>query len=144
MFKHVANVDSVYYRDGVNDRLSMRLLKRARTEMFRMFMREMVPDSLTRIVDTGASDAENAGANFLEKNYPWPHNITCAGIGDGAAIQQAYPSVSFRHIAPGKKLPFEDCSFDIAYSNAVIEHVGEPRKDRLSSPSICVLHEELS
>jgi len=39
-------------------------------------------------------------------------------------IAAAYPQITFRHIEPKARLPFEDDAFDIAYSNAVIEHVG--------------------
>ncbi len=118
------NIDSVYYRDGVTDSVSTKLLIRARISMFRLFMKEMAPTSDTCILDIGVSDEENEGANFLEKNYPWPDRVTCAGIGDGEAVKLVNPSVSFCRIEPGEKLPFEDGSFDIVCSNAVIEHVG--------------------
>jgi SAM-dependent methyltransferase len=118
------NIDSVYYRDGVDTSFAMGLLKKARMSMFDLFMREMAPTAATRLLDIGVSDDENDGANFLEKHYPWPENITCAGIGSGEAVVASYPKVSFRQIVPGEPLPFADDSFDIACSNAVIEHVG--------------------
>lgn len=118
------NIDSIYYRDGVNKSLAMFVLKSARMSMFNLFMREMMPTEDMRILDIGVSDDENEGANFLEKQYPWQHKITCVGIGNGEAIVTRYPKLTFQHITPGKKLPFPDGFFDIACSNAVIEHVG--------------------
>jgi hypothetical protein len=61
---------------------------------------------------------------MLEKQYPWPHNINCAGLGDGEALQQLYPGISYTRVAPGAPLPFADAEFDIVHSNAVLEHVG--------------------
>lgn len=119
-------IDAVYYRDGASKKLAMRLLVSARTAMFDLFMARMAPTASTTILDIGVSDEENDGANFLEKNYPFPRNITCAGLGLGEAVKARYPGVKYQQIEPGKPLPFADKSFDIACSNAVLEHVGGP------------------
>lgn len=118
------NIDSIYYRDGVNKSLSMSILTVARRRMFDLFMDRLRPDHSTTILDIGVSDDENEGANFLEKQYPWRAQITCAGLGQGDAVKEMYPEVRYVPIEPNKRLPFPDKSFDIACSNAVIEHVG--------------------
>lgn len=61
---------------------------------------------------------------MLEKQYPWQHNITCAGLGEGDALRESYPDISYVRIAPGGRLPFATGEFDIVHSNAVLEHVG--------------------
>ena len=116
-----ADDDSIFYRDS---KKGMRLIVKARQAMFNLFLEQTQPTSNSKIIDIGVSGEENDGANFLEQNYQWPHQITCAGIGDGQNLRLAHPKVSFVNIEPNKRLPFPDNYFDISYSNAVIEHVG--------------------
>ncbi|WP_407151172.1 class I SAM-dependent methyltransferase [Bradyrhizobium sp. ORS 86] len=118
-------MDHIYYRDGLKAPAAMRALLAAREGMFQLFMDQTRPTKDFKIIDIGASEIENEGANFLEKKYPWPKNITCAGLGHGRQIVSANPAVSFVQIKAGKPLPFNDKQFDIAYSNAVLEHVGD-------------------
>lgn len=118
--------DAVYYRDGARLPGAMSVLTRARLAMFALFMREMRPGATTTVLDIGVSDEENQGANVLEKHFPNRGNLTCAGLGEGKAVRAAYPEVAYRQITPNAPLPFADQSFDIACSNAVIEHVGGP------------------
>lgn len=126
--------DTVYYNAVDQLPLAKRVLARARYRMFELFMRSMEPTSTTTILDIGVSEHENDEANFLEKMYPHKSNITCASIGDGEKIRACYPEVSHVTITPGKPLPFADRKCDIAYSNAVLEHVGgyEARREFLS------------
>ena len=116
--------DNVYYEATENLPLASKVLAYARRQVFSTFMSEMEPSSNTTIIDIGVSETETAESNFLEKAYPHKHNITCVGIGDGAEIRAANPDVSYISIKPGQPLPFPDNAFDIAYSNAVLEHVG--------------------
>jgi len=60
----------------------------------------------------------------LERSYTFQENITACGIGSGLTFKAAFPLVRYRQIEPNARLPFDDASFDIASSNAVLEHVG--------------------
>jgi SAM-dependent methyltransferase len=80
------------------------------------------------IVDVGVDDGGGradgvwAGANALERLWPAPERITAVGLGPGEHFQVAFPAVGYVQ-ADGRRLPFDDRAFGVAYSNAVIEHL---------------------
>ncbi|HUU66107.1 MAG TPA: methyltransferase domain-containing protein [Methyloceanibacter sp.] len=115
--------DSVFYRSMRFPSASF-FLGVARSRLHALFCREFLSEPGTSILDIGCSTVDNENTNFLEKLYPYPDKITCAALGDGAEIRAAYPNVGYVRIVPGHPLPFADGAFDIAYSNAVLEHVG--------------------
>jgi len=78
----------------------------------------------SRVLDVGYTDPEWVpNDNYLEQHYPWPRQLTALGIDEPVECPQRYPGVEFVHY-DGTRFPFEDVQFDVAYSNAVIEHVG--------------------
>jgi SAM-dependent methyltransferase len=121
-----ASSDAVYYREGVTNSFSKRVMRSARRQMYDLFCRELSPTPTTTILDIGVSTVDGPEANALEKLYPYPKMITCGGLDDGAEVKRTLPRVNYVQISPGKPLPFDDKQFDIAYSNAVLEHVGGP------------------
>jgi SAM-dependent methyltransferase len=124
------NIDAIYYRDGASLPTAGYLIRKARQEMFSLFMREFQPTSTSTILDLGVSDEENSEANILEKYYPYKSKLTCAGLGNGQMILSSYPGIEYIKILAGRPLPFEDGAFDIVYSNAVLEHVGGSEERR--------------
>lgn len=117
--------DSVYYAHAGSLPLVSRVSRLARRRLFRLFMDEMTPAPATTILDVGVStDVSSMEANVLEALYPHRDKITCAGLGDGAALRKTSPGVAFARLTPHHPLPFADKSFDVVYSNAVVEHVG--------------------
>ncbi|HEY6834646.1 MAG TPA: methyltransferase domain-containing protein [Pseudolabrys sp.] len=117
-------VDDRYYQVVPAKGMAEQLLVAARDRIFRDFMTRMRPTASDRVLDVGVSDVINDGANVLERAYPYPHNITACGLGEGLEFQATFPAVDYVRMAPNVRLPFDDGSFEIATSNAVLEHVG--------------------
>jgi hypothetical protein len=126
-----------YYRAVPREGLAKRLLVAARDQIFRDFQARMRPSPSDRILDVGVSDVLNAGANFLERCYPHPDKITACGLGEGTEFQIAFPAVGYVRIEPNVRLPFGDGSFDIATSNAVLEHVGSAQNQSFFVSELC-------
>jgi len=92
-------------------------------------MRLMGPSPGDAILDVGVTDTNWRASNFLEAGYPWPQRITAVGLEEMPTFQRLFPTVRFV-VADGRHLPFEDRSFEIGFSNAVIEHVGTRDEQR--------------
>ena len=138
-----AGGDELYYANSGGLNFARRISMRARTAIFRLFMEEMRPGPDTSVLDVGVyldvgtSPGAGCEVNVLEQLYPHRERLTCAGIGDGAAVRAAYPGVRFAELTPHAPLPFADGEFDVAYSNAVIEHVGSRAQQRAFLAEMC-------
>lgn len=97
--------------------------QRARKKMHEQFIEIVRPES-DSILDVGASARPAFKcSNYLEFIYP-ELNITALGLGDQNEMwEKLYPNIPYIN-GNALALPFEDKSFDIVYSHAVIEHVG--------------------
>jgi SAM-dependent methyltransferase len=119
------STDRAYHEHNRKIPLADRVGYIARRKMFNQFMQVMKPGADSKILDIGVTDdIDSSAANMLEQLYPYRHNLTCAGITDGKAVETAYPGTRYVRITPGSPLPFSEQQFDIVYSNAVLEHVG--------------------
>lgn len=101
-----------------------RLARYQRKKMFNTFLRtcELAEDDT--IADIGATaDQTFDSSNYLEAWYPYKDKITAVGIDDASFLEEKYPEIKFVQ-ANGLDLPFEDNSFDVVHSSAVMEHVG--------------------
>lgn len=109
----------------------MRISGRNRERKVRLFMETLPLTSSSRVLDVGFTDHEyDPHDNYLEQHYPWPSQLTALGIDEPIECPRRYPEVSFVRY-DGMRFPFEDAHFDVAYSNAVIEHVGSRERQLL-------------
>lgn len=117
---------SEFYLHSGSVPLASRISQHARRKMFEHFMRRFQPGPETAVLDVGVtSDTSFAESNYLERLYPYPQKITCVGTEDGSHLMREYPGLLYSRIQAGRPLPFRDSEFDIAFSNAVVEHTGD-------------------
>lgn len=118
-------------------RTATKISLRAREKMFARFA-EVVPfDEHTRVVDIGVTpDRELADSNFFERLYPYPERLTATSIEDASFLEAQHPGLRFVRTS-GSTLPFADGEFDVAFSSAVLEHVGDRAAQRQFVHEVC-------
>ena len=101
------------------------IVRNSRDNKLRHFW-SLCQEGLT-VLDVGVSGAtkDKSEHNYFLKNYNRdPKTYTGLGIQDMTQMQAKYPHLKLVQY-DGSKFPFADKSFDWAFSNAVIEHVGD-------------------
>jgi hypothetical protein len=116
--------DERYYQVAKPGSLAERMVIVSRDNIYRDFVRLTRPTRTSTLLDVGVSGVVGEAANVLERTYPDLDRITAVGLGSAPQFRAAFPQISYREAEPGDPLPFADNSFDIATSNAVLEHVG--------------------
>jgi SAM-dependent methyltransferase len=111
-------------------RLATSFSLRARRQFYDAFLEDARPTAQTRILDVGVTpDTDIEDSNYLERWYPHTDRITATSVEDASGLESAFPGLRFVRITD-RTLPFEDGSFDVVFSSAVIEHVGDREHQR--------------
>jgi hypothetical protein len=125
-----ASKPNAQYNVADADSLALRVTAHMRRKMFAQFEQTVRPDARESVLDVGAtSDRGYASSNYFEAWYPHKSRITACGIDDARFLEEQYPGMRFVQ-ADGLSLPFEDASFDVVHSSAVVEHVGSHANQR--------------
>ena len=123
---HIDYTNSQHRWRGVITRFNIA----GRRKFYDAFMDSMNPTAETTIIDVGVTPDQTADdSNFFEKWYPHTSQLTATSIEDASHLETTHPGLTFQRTA-GDSLPFEDGQFDIAFSTAVIEHVGDRDSQR--------------
>jgi hypothetical protein len=103
---------------------------RSRTKKFQIFESLFRPRPEDRVLDIGASGEVFLRYTF-EDVYPYPKRIIAGGydLREIRSARQFYPEPTYV-VFDGCSLPFPDKAFDIVFSNAVIEHILGPGRQR--------------
>lgn len=95
-----------------------------RKRKWALFERLLRPSPDLTVLDVGFNDVEHSATdNYIEKHYPWRSQITALGIDAPVHFTARYPEIKAVQY-DGVTFPFADDTFDICWSNAVLEHVG--------------------
>ena len=117
--------------------VATKLALRARRKMYARFTTAVPTSATITVVDIGVTpDRELADSNFFEALYPHAGQITATSIEDAAFLEDQYPGLRFVR-TDGTTLPFEDRIFDVAFSSAVLEHVGDDDAQRQFIAEMC-------
>jgi ubiquinone/menaquinone biosynthesis C-methylase UbiE len=113
------------YNEAAPDSLAVKVAGYQRRKMFEAFLEATDIKITDTLLDVGAtSDQDYHHSNYVEAWYPHKSNVTAVGTDDATFLEDLYPGMKFVQ-ADGRDLPFEDGSFDIVHSSAVLEHVGD-------------------
>lgn len=97
---------------------------RSRARKIEQYFSIFPAESGQRVIDIGVTAKSISYSNPLLVRYPYLRQYTGVGVDDLSGLAAAYPEATFVR-GDGCDLPFADDAFDIAFSNAVVEHVGD-------------------
>jgi hypothetical protein len=117
---------SVHYRTKALPRWFLqRVLRNEQAKIYGRFAESFPPRADWRVLEVGTNGSLEAAEDyFLHSLYPYPEQITAAGLEEPDVFQGVFPRYRYVQVGRNAPLPFDDGAFDLVFSNAVVEHVG--------------------
>lgn len=110
----------------------------SRKNKLELFYEIMKPTWQEKVLDVGAEISPycNRGLQLID-SYPWKEKITAINTSTEhiKLIKKHYPEIE-AIVADTRALPWPDKYFDVVYSNAVIEHVGDFNRQKQMAAEI--------
>ena len=120
------NIYSAFKSRSVREKL----LYAARMKVYDSLCRGLPLHELSSVIDVGVTaDKEHRSSNFFIKSFPYSDRITAFSDQDASWMEDEYKGLVFVQ-GDGLDMPFDDHSFDLVFSSAVIEHVGSRDNQR--------------
>jgi len=120
-----------YHRKALPLSLVRSVARRQHRLMVERFLAVFPPSPRLKVLDLGVNGSlVDRDAHIFEASWPYPENLTACGLEDPDTFQRAWPEVRYVRGERGAHLPFADGEFDVVYSNAVVEHVGNRAAQR--------------
>ncbi|MDR1086020.1 MAG: class I SAM-dependent methyltransferase [Deltaproteobacteria bacterium] len=113
-----------YLNAIVGNKFASKFIYSARLKIFKHLELLIDFNSLDNILDVGVcSVKDELSTNFFELLFPNKSKIVAFSDQDASWMENEFPGLKFVQ-GDGCNLPFESDSFDLVFSSAVIEHVG--------------------
>lgn len=126
-----------FWHNRLLSRLIFQVSAASRRRKLQQFYRHAQPVESDLVLDVGVTPVHWSAdrgcgkvENFLESSYPWPRRIVGLSLDPLDDFRSAYAGVLAVQ-ADACHLPFADKCFDIVFTNAVIEHVGDRRRQAM-------------
>jgi len=112
------------YSTTKNETFAEKAAYNTRVKIYGILSKNIDLGKLGSIIDVGVTaDRTHISSNFFENIYPNPERITAFSDQDASWMENEYKGLKFKK-GTALEMPFENDTFDLVFSSAVIEHIG--------------------